>query len=66
MEHAQKVSAHAMEQAQRAIEHSRMNMKMEMPHQPGMPIHINFVTPVKMDFTVSVPAMPATPTPTID
>jgi hypothetical protein len=56
LERAQKISARAVEQARRAMERSRP--KLEAPHAPGMPMHINFVTPVTPEFTISVPAVP--------
>jgi len=62
IERAQRISAHAMEQAQRAMEHSRV--KMAYP-QAGMPIHINFVAPMSTDFTFTVPAVPEPPSPSI-
>ena len=56
LERAQKISARAAEQARRAIE--RSHRKLTTPQVPGMPIHINFVTPVTTDFTISMPAVP--------
>ena len=63
IERAQRISAHAMEQAQRAMERTRV--KMMNPPRPGMPIHINFVAPMPTNFTFTVPAVPETPSPTI-
>ena len=64
LEHAQQMSARAMERAQRAIEQSQRHMSHSA--QPGMPIHINLVTPVHFEFTVPAPVAPAPPSPTID
>ena len=56
LERAQEISARAAEKAQRAIERSQR--RLAIPQAPGVPIHINFVTPVTPDFTISVPAAP--------
>jgi hypothetical protein len=56
LERAQKISVRAVEQARRAME--RSHPRVEAPHAPGMPMHINFVTPAAPDFTISVPAAP--------
>lgn len=62
IERAQEASVRAFEHAQRSMERSRA--KQAKQHAPGMPIHINFVAPAG-GFTVSVPAPPDAPSPTI-
>lgn len=62
IERAQEASVRAFEHAQRSMERSRARLAKQ--HAPGMPIHINFVAPAG-GFTVSVPAPPDAPSPTI-
>lgn len=64
MERAQEISARAAEQARRAIERSRP--RVAAPHTPGMPMHINFVTPVTPEFTITVPVVPQLPESSIE
>jgi hypothetical protein len=64
LEHAQRMTARAMERAQRAIEQSQRHMSHSA--QPGMPIHINLVTPVRFEFALPVPVAPEPPGPTIN
>jgi len=64
IERAQHLSARAMERAQRAIEQSQRRMSRSA--QPGMPIHINLVTPVQFEFTVPAPVAPEPPSTTLN
>lgn len=60
---AQEITARAMERAQREMEKSRR--KMGHSQSQSMPIHINFVAPMQMDFAIEVPAPAEPPSPTI-
>jgi hypothetical protein len=68
-ERAQRVSItaaiRAQEAAARSIERSRCAMeksRSQMVHS-GTPIHINFQTPTAPNVTITIPAVPVTPTP---
>lgn len=64
LENAQKISARAMERAQRAVERSRC--KMNVPSASGVPIHINFTGPTPMIVIPAAPAAPEVPSATIE
>ena len=68
-ERAQRVSItaaiRAQEAAARSIERSPCTMEKSRSHMvhSGTPIHINFQTPAAPSVTITIPAVPVTPTP---